>query len=146
MKTFLKLPNPGLCPQTTSPARYYYLIFAIVWLLSALCRIEYAHTAFESFLLSGIGLLIFIGFGTDPGIYQHWFKISLPFFSLFFFFLVAIFPPKMVCGEKILIVRQIVNFAMAKEWTLLRDFVQYGKMAEESKNSKRTLSLRQNMY
>lgn len=40
-------------------------------------RIDYNHTAVESFLLSGIGILIFIGFGADVNIYIHWFKISI---------------------------------------------------------------------
>eukprot|EP00026_Physarum_polycephalum_P008078 Phypoly_transcript_08156.p1 GENE.Phypoly_transcript_08156~~Phypoly_transcript_08156.p1 ORF type:complete len:491 (+),score=48.49 Phypoly_transcript_08156:83-1474(+) len=38
-------------------------------------RIDYRHTAFESFVLSGIGILIFIGFGADPNIYKHWYKL-----------------------------------------------------------------------
>eukprot|EP00026_Physarum_polycephalum_P002509 Phypoly_transcript_02516.p1 GENE.Phypoly_transcript_02516~~Phypoly_transcript_02516.p1 ORF type:complete len:784 (+),score=67.50 Phypoly_transcript_02516:366-2717(+) len=50
--------NPLDCPSEHNPA-----------------RVDYAHTAFESFLLSGIGLLISIAFGSDPGIYKHWGKI-----------------------------------------------------------------------
>jgi hypothetical protein len=42
-------------------------------------RIDYGHTAFESFLLSGIGILIFIAFGADIGIYQHWGKVLFYF-------------------------------------------------------------------
>lgn len=52
-------PNPGVCDGDTNPA-----------------RIDYAHTSFESFLLSGLGLLIFIGFGADMGIYRHWAKVG----------------------------------------------------------------------
>lgn len=59
MKTFLNLPDPGYCPGDTNPA-----------------RINYAHTVFESVLLSGIGMVIFIGFGADIGIYVHWHKIA----------------------------------------------------------------------
>jgi len=38
-------------------------------------RINFQHTAFESFVLSGIGILIFIAFGADHKIYRHWYKL-----------------------------------------------------------------------
>jgi len=55
IKTYLNLKDPGICPGDVNPA-----------------RVDYPHTAFESFLLSGIGVLIFIAFGSDVAIYRHW--------------------------------------------------------------------------
>lgn len=54
----LPLEDAGYCPEKTNPA-----------------RISYSRTSFESFVLSGIGILIFLGFGSDPAIYRHWMKL-----------------------------------------------------------------------
>lgn len=50
--------------------KFYFFMFSLIF------RIDYEHTAFESFLLSGIGILIFIAFGSDKQIYLQWVKIS----------------------------------------------------------------------
>jgi len=55
MKTALNKTDPGYCPGDHNPA-----------------RVDYGHTVFESFLLSGIGMLIFIAFGSDHLIFSQW--------------------------------------------------------------------------
>jgi hypothetical protein len=61
------------------------------------CRVDYGHTVFESFLLSGIGLLIFIVFASDHLIFKQWVTLSHSFLFLFnhflFLFLVIFFFP-----------------------------------------------------
>jgi len=60
IKISLQLPDadPAVCPGDINPA-----------------RINYAHTAFESFLLSGAGLLVFIAACSDISVFHHWGKI-----------------------------------------------------------------------
>eukprot|EP00026_Physarum_polycephalum_P011023 Phypoly_transcript_11214.p1 GENE.Phypoly_transcript_11214~~Phypoly_transcript_11214.p1 ORF type:complete len:402 (+),score=35.43 Phypoly_transcript_11214:149-1207(+) len=59
MQIALGVPvDPNTCPGETNPA-----------------RIQYSRTVGECFVLSGIGLLIFVGFGADIDVIKHWFKI-----------------------------------------------------------------------
>jgi hypothetical protein len=48
--------------------------------------VDYPHTVFESFLLSGIGFLIFIAFGSDHSIFRQWAKVS----SLFLLIIILV--------------------------------------------------------
>lgn len=69
------IDNTDDCLGKVNPVRYI-VINIIVLLFTNSYRIDYNHTAFESFLLSGIGILIFIAFGSDKQIYFQWIKIS----------------------------------------------------------------------
>lgn len=52
--------STGYCPTDTPPS-----------------RINYPHTAAESFLISSIGFLMACAFATDLGIYRHWSKLFM---------------------------------------------------------------------
>jgi hypothetical protein len=72
--------NPDSCPGDTNPARsssYLSLSLSFSFTSPFLYRISYSRTAGESFVLSGIGALIFVAFGADLGIYTHWVKVCL---------------------------------------------------------------------